>query len=572
MSDDDKWSDESGRKADPRRIVNKILSYHNEAGYPVDDGSIPDHNLNWDDPDDRQHVRRQFFENQTEDQFKRQHESMLPGFGPTGHGENAYDDCGNPHKFVCTDCGGTADIGRTCAKMDCARCGVAWVRDLAITKSAKIRRIRKEKHQATPDREHQKIHHQVINPDLSWYAALANAGYTFEKARDETKKIVKKILDEMRGQGLLIRHSYRGKKENGSIREEEDDRGLWKQLLNSDREWFGDVRDQLAWRPHYHCIVVSDWLQREGFTDVLHEKTGWVTARIEREVQKDRYNGMFADDAKVSIPDDGAMARAVTYCLSHGDVIVNDEKNNQSSNWEVGSFDGDIIRSNGTFSPQPHDVQWADGKVRDECPNLLGLSSGSSDCGKDLPAVDDPDELARRVLLELYPDAADQREQIDTDTVQYHLQEGNISVEVSTTSGSGGSITVRDAWGMRVGSDGFGKPAGDIPTPNSGAVAGDGGTISVDPIEDLDDERHGDESDDDQEGHDHGDDCSCGDGGGECEGQLIPLGEARARGFIHDENWQREAPFADEAIEADREEPDDLKRWRAKHPANALGA
>ena len=561
-----KWSEESGRQAEPSRIINAILRYHKMAGYPADE-SIPEHNLNWDDPDDRQFVRRKFFEN--EEHFKRKHEAMQPGFGPTGHAENAYDTCGNPHKFVCNGCGGTEDIGQTCGTMACGRCGVAWIRDLAITKSAKMRRIRKEKHQATPDREHQKLHHQVINPDLSWYAALADAGYTFEEAQEETRKVVKKILNEMRAQGLLVRHSYRGRKDDGSIREEEDDRGLWKQVLNSDREWYGDVREQLAWRPHYHCIVVSDWLQREGFTDVINEATGWVIARIEREVQKDRYNGMFEPGSKVSIPDDGAMARAVTYCLSHGDIIVNDEKDNQSCNWEVGSFDNKIIRSNGDFSPQPHDVQWADGKVREYSAMLLGLSSNSSECGKELPAVDDPDELARRVLLELYPDAADQREEINTDTVLHHVNEGNIHVNVSTTSGSGGSITVRDAFGMRVGSSGFGKPAGDIPTPNTNTVAADGGGISVDPLDEGELHDRGDDH------HDHGDDCGCGDGddgGHECDGQLIPLGEARARGFIHDPDWQREAPFAEEAIKADQEEPDDLERWRAKQPGKALGA
>lgn len=64
----------------------------------------------------------------------------------------------------------------------------------------------------------------------------------------------------------------------------------------------------------------------------------------------------------------------------------------------------------------------------------------------------------------------------------------------------------------------------------------------------------------------------CDDGPGECDGQLVPLGELRQRGLLEDEAWLREAPFAAEAQETDREWPDDLKPWRSSSPGYAIGA
>lgn len=56
--------------------------------------------------------------------------------------------------------------------------------------------------------------------------------------------------------------------------------GLWKELLNSERMFYGDVRDQLAWKPHYHCIVVTDWFKTADFTKWIESATGWVVHRI----------------------------------------------------------------------------------------------------------------------------------------------------------------------------------------------------------------------------------------------------------------------------------------------------
>jgi predicted RNA-binding Zn-ribbon protein involved in translation (DUF1610 family) len=547
------YSGESGHRADADRIINSIKRVLKRNGINADVGDYRSRNtLSWDNPDDRRRVREMF------DDFAEE-EAILPGFGPEGLGENARDDCGEKHPFVCDSCGQRVDFGRTCSQSVCARCGVAWCRDLAIKKSAKIRRVRKEKHHHTPPSEHQKIHHQVISPPLEWYADLAHAGVSIEEARDLTKEVVKDILDEMRAQGLLVRHSYRFAKDDGSILSERDSRGRYKEILNSDRQFYGDVRDQLAWKPHFHAVVVADWLEVKGdgdspgLSDRVEKQTGWVIHRIE-------------NDDGVSIPTDGAMARVVSYTLSHCDIDVRDDAHNRSAVWEVGAFAGDAIKSSSRFSARPSDLEWADAVVRRVAAQTLGIRSGTTDCGAQLPAVDDPDEMARRIIEELYPSDDGRGRNVDPDAVLRHVSEGNITVDVSTTSGGGGDVTVRDAWGQPVGEGGWGGNVPDLPSTGTYGV-GDQATTST-PIvtdSDPDDLRSTDDCGCSEDHDDQGDDR-------ECDGQLIPLGEARQRGLLEDAEWCRNAPHVDEARAADEEFSDNLDPWRTSSPGKAIGA
>lgn len=542
------YSGESGRKADASRIIRDIHSELEKHGVHYD-GESPPKNLDWRDEDDRAMVRRKFDDPSAE-------EAILPGFGERGHGNNARDDCGESHPFICESCGHRVDFGRTCGQSVCQRCGVAWVRDAAIQKSAKVRRIRKEEDWHTHDGEHQKIHHMVINPSLGWYYNLARDGLSMKEAHKKTQAMVKNILDEMRAQGLLLRHSFRGKRRDGSLADEKDDRGAWKERLNSDRDWWGDVRNQLAWMPHFHCVVVGDFMKGDGFSDKIENKTGWVIRRI-------------ANEDNVSIPNDGAMARVVTYSLSHADIDVR-ENANRSAVWEVGSFQGDIVKSSSRFTPREHDLQWADNVVRRIAPTTLGIRSGTTECGASIPAVDDPDEMARSVIAELYdhPDAPDiDPEDVPVDLVLHHINEGNIDVSVSSYDGGGGSVEIGGSgW-----DDSFlsGPSAG--PYVSSGvSTVSDGGKKPIEPIVDVDDQE--DSSDDLSDcgsscDHDHDRDDDQ-----ECDGQLIPLGEARHRGFLEDYDWISQAAHAEQALKADEEYPEDLDPWRTSSPGSSIGA
>lgn len=529
------YSGESGRKADASNIIEAIDRRRDDLAGALDPATGEQNRTEqWDSHQDRLRMRDRL-EGTTE-------EPILPGFGPNGFGKTARDDCGDAHPFICDDCGHRVDFGRTCSQSVCSRCGVAWCRDLAIKKVAKVRRLRKEKHQHTPENEHQKLHHLILSPPLTWYLNLAKQGYDLSKVQEITKDIVKEILEELRGQGVVARHSFRGEHDDGSIASESDDRGEWKERLNSDRDWFGDVRDELAYKPHYHSIVVSDWIGVD--TEAIEEATGWVIHRIQ-------------DDDGVSLESDGAMARALTYCLSHADIDVRDGHHNRSAIWEVGSFGSDPFKSSARFSARPSDLEWADSVVREAAVDVLGLHSATNDCGQTLPAVDDPDLLARQILEELYPQ--DDPTDVDPDAVLGHVVEGNISVNCSTNSGGGGNVTVTDAFGESVGSNGLSGSAADLPDSPGSAVTGAAVRTVVD----------------DQEAS-HGDDCDCGsssepdDDPDDCDGQLIPLGEARDRDLFEDEQWLRSAPYADEALEADREHSDDLERWRAESPGKTV--
>jgi len=536
----------SGHAADPQRIIDRI--HRDEARAGTNHGDRRPRTLSWDDPDHRDLVLEKFAENGDVDL------PLLPGFGEDGDASNARDDCGNPHPHCCDSCGQSVDIGNTCGMSVCGRCAVAWARNRGVKKAAKVRRVRKEKHHHTPDSEHQYLHHVTMSARLGWWYTLARGGYTLAEAYDKYLETVKFILDEMRAQGVLVRHSYRGKKDDGSLARGADsmdrvmdDQGEWKNRLFSGREWQGDVRQELAWNPHAHCIVVSDFVRGQEFTKQIEAETGWVIARI-------------AGDDGVSLQNDGAMARALTYSLSHADINVREDTHNESVVREVGSFEGDPIKSTSRFTPRPHDLEWAKNAVERYAETVLGLYSVSAECGADLPDVDDPDELARRIIEELYPQH-EPKNRPTPDLVLYHVAAGNIGVDVSTTSGGGGSVTVTDAFGEPVPRGGWGN-RGELPDAPTTAVAVDGGADAVRTVLDEDD------------GHDHGDDCDCGDQEDDdtCSGQLIPLEEFRERGYLEDEEWRRSAAHVDEAEEADREWPEELDPWRTTAPDGLIGA
>jgi predicted RNA-binding Zn-ribbon protein involved in translation (DUF1610 family) len=567
MTSDDWDHPESGTKARPERIVQAVNKKLASVGiYGEHRTGDANRTLDWNDPQDRALVRDKFENNAGE--TAQSQEAILPGFGPRGRGRNARDDCGNPHPFLCTSCANTVEFGRTCSQSVCARCGVAWVRDASIKKAAKVKRVRTEKYKRSPDHVNQYEHHGVISAPLSWYYDLAAAGLTMEEAQEKTREIVKDVLSELRCQGVLIRHSFRGADPDGSIANEHvNDLGAWKERLNSDRDWHGDVRDELAWKPHYHAIVVGDKFKTRpeddeeiGLSEHVEAETGWVIHRIE-------------DDDGVSLEDDGAMAGALMYSLSHADLHVHDGGNNQSQVWEVGTFKDDRVRSSSALASQPHDIEWADAYVRANSDRILGLRSGNTDCGASIPAVDDPDELAEKVVDELAQQMFDEiwpqhdRGDVQTDRVLEQISAGNL--RVSTTSSSGGSgydVTVTDADGNRLDDNAGTLP--DLATDPFRYPEASGELRTV--LRNDEDDVQDDCGDDCELDHDH-DDQHDQDGAATCDGELVPLEEARARGLFDDTDWLASATFAADAIAAHEEYPDDLRTF-GEPPGKAVGA
>jgi hypothetical protein len=547
---------ESGDRADPQKIIQAVRRTLASAGSGNDDLKADPRALDWDNPRHRAKVRDRFAQNAGES--ARSQEALLPGFGPEGNGENAREDCGNPHPFLCSSCANSVEFGRTCSQSVCARCGVAWVRDAAIKKAAKVQRVRKEQYKRSPSNVDQYEHHGVISPPLGWYYDLAHAGLTMQEAQEKTRDVVKRILDDLRLQGVLIRHSYRGQHEDGSIKDEHDDRGAWKERLNSDRDWNGDVREDLAWKPHYHAIVVGNNFKTRaapgedvGLTERVEQKTGWVIHRIE-------------DSDKISLENDKAMAKALMYSLSHADIEVHHGGNNQSCVWEVGAFKGYRTRSSSELASQPQDLDWADAVIREASPQILGLQSGTTDCGASIPAVPDPTQLAIKVMDEIWPQ--DEPVDVDTDAVLAHISEGNLRVSTSSTS-SGYEVAVTDAQGNRLNGS-----AGTLPDLATDPFEYDGDSDRVPSSPLLDEDREADSCGDDCDlDHDHDRDQHSGDGGQLCDGQLIPLEEARERGLLEDDDWLDKAAHAADALAVDCQYPEGLRRF-GEPPGKAIGA
>jgi DNA-directed RNA polymerase subunit RPC12/RpoP len=121
---------------------------------------------------------------------------------------------------------------------------------------------------------------------------------------------------------------------------------------------------------------------------------------------------------------------ATTYTVSHGDIIVNDGGNNRSASFYAGyvqSDDGPRSPWN-DLAPSTVDLEFADAAVRDAAERVLGLYSGTTECGKELPAVADANELAYRILQELYGDAAErpERDSAAEEAVLEHVVQGNL--------------------------------------------------------------------------------------------------------------------------------------------------
>jgi hypothetical protein len=240
---------------------------------------------------------------------------------------------------------------------------------------------------------------------------------------------------------------------------------------------------------------------------------------------------------------------------------VNTQGHSRAQIWEVGSYrtfhpeQGEYVaksvKSNPDLTPEQRDLDWAAAVVREKAETVLGLTPTSSTCSASIPAVDDPDELARRVLESIFPG---EPERVEPDHVLHHLAQGNIEADVSTTDGGGGRVTVRDAWGHPVGDDGLAAGGGfDVPEPAT-------------PTDDRADDLRSTALDD----TDCGDDCGCAESSNDdgCGGRFRPIQEAREN-FLRDREWQANAPHADEALEADREYPDPAPAFQVDPPADS---
>lgn len=218
----------------------------------------------------------------------------------TGFGEK-YDTCGDTQPHFCSECGEPVrdedgelvQIGETCWRQECPRCGSGWAMRAGIPITSKMESKRKEV--ARQRGKSPKFHHVAIMMP------------TFSTARNDADdaffQVAKGVIDEVGVNvfgGALIHHPYTGDDDD------DDDLDKWKERCFSGRDWEGDVEDELKEWHHIHALVLADSIDHLS-CEALHDKTGILTNRIQDN----------DDDTNVSLYGVQDLAEAATYSLSH---------------------------------------------------------------------------------------------------------------------------------------------------------------------------------------------------------------------------------------------------------------
>lgn len=282
-------------------------------------------------------------------------EMVLPGFGEPYTGDEGQIPCGAEIPHICEGCGHRVDVGRTCYRSTCPRCGPAWALRTAKGHVGRLHEAAKMMSSREGNRAVYK-HHAIISPPPGTIVD-ADAGDPI----DEAFHAVRDVLEAIGAEGFVYYHPLSGSQEH------EDDRGKWKSRLFNDREW-SDVREELEMRPHFHCVVATPHFPGGQVTKEIERQTGWVLHRITER------NG-----SPVSLGDLEDVARAVTYCLSHTGIEARENGNYRAA-----------MRC---YGPAPHDClpldeeteELANYAANQAAPETLGLSTGSIECRQEVP-------------------------------------------------------------------------------------------------------------------------------------------------------------------------------------------
>lgn len=281
---------------------------------------------------------------------------ILPGFG------DRREDCGVEIPHICSDCGYRVSVGRTCKQSQCPRCAPAWVMERAEGIVSRIWSAAKMKDGA------QYKHHVAVDPPKELYVDA-------EDPWQECLDVLGDFLRRIEFDGVVLAHPYRGDHDEddhevGFAEGHADDRGEWKKRLFNEREWDGDVREELKFTPHFHIIGCAGWFPGGDVTAEIYEQTGWMFHRITRDGNSQSLGGI------------ESVARAVAYSLSHVGIDVSGERNHYLRK-KIGSA---YHNADGR-----HDAAAADA-VRTVAPKTLGMPSMEIECRADVPEDERPDD------------------------------------------------------------------------------------------------------------------------------------------------------------------------------------
>lgn len=282
----------------------------------------------------------------------------LPGFG------SEYDDCGDARRHFCSDCGHSFEVGRTCSRSMCPRCGASWVLNRAATSRENGRDVPGLVAQLDKTARMMSSrldtavykHHIVMSPPMNdWFLEAADP-------LDRTFEVIRELMDILGLEGVAFYHPWAGDNED----HEGDDRGQWKNRVFSGRDWEGDVKDELIPRGHFHIVACSPFVPGAGVTDRVFEGTGWIIKRITKRGSSNK-----------SLDDLEDVAKAVTYCLSHTGIDTSG-KTNQAAYRKYGS-----TYHSGEVPDRVRDA--ADAAVRKVAPSTLGIPAKSVTCYNEVP-------------------------------------------------------------------------------------------------------------------------------------------------------------------------------------------
>lgn len=412
------------------------------------------------------------------------HRGILPYLDLPSFGEPD-PDCGDPcpgSLYFCPSCATVHEKPHVCYRYDCRLHWAHAVRRRAAgSKSGagicpQLDALRRYLNAYRDDNQY--FHHLVISLAKHAKDRRLAASDPLERERET----IREIMDEIGIQGMVGYHPAAG--DNEDLKS--DDRGKWKDRIGKDTEW-DDVKEELEARPHWHIVGVAPFVDF-SCTPEIESETGAVLHRITQE------------DSNISIEDNEAMCRAVTYVLSHCGIYDTDDGQRRLAAWMKGP---DV----GRISPLEKNKTKIQTLVYEVAKDTLGIAPPNLECDTELGPEeielgtgDELPEVSRTVKHPLHDvwGMDDDAEEVGAhvSTTGHRVYEApETTVSPSSSGGTGGG----DSWG----SSSTDLPPNRDPFESWSGSSSTTSTVGVtDPPDDVDVE---DEDDDDRD--DEGDTC-----------------------------------------------------------------
>lgn len=270
------------------------------------------------------------------------YQDELPALPLPGSGERR-EECGDDIPRFCGDCGHVQTVGQTCNRSRCPRCWKAWARRRATTITAKMEALRRYRESQGSGWQGWKFHHLVLSPPDGY---ALDSDQPLQRTFDMLKEVLAEIGVDT---GALVYHPYRGP--------DDDDRGFWKGVLPDGYETDDMVENHdLQHSPHFHGVVLSEYVDTQHVVGAVEEATGWTIHRITK-----------GEDSDVSLYNEYDLARSVSYCLSHAGV---------GEDRAAYRYFGEVAN----FRAEDHINRQMDAAVRSVAVNTLGLRYDSQAC------------------------------------------------------------------------------------------------------------------------------------------------------------------------------------------------